>query len=154
MNKIKLFNEQESNRPPEIKSEIKSTKTMDIGRVKMMEQPKSESADKNKLKERKMSKALARIKKAQSISVKHDLNDVRFKSIRIKNMAELLENQLGKANMPENTSGDNVPLSDRNREDAPSRKEENEQMMDKMFEINRKHTLIKRKKTKKTFEDI
>ena len=49
-----------------LQSEIKSTKTMDIRRVKMMEQPKSESADKNKLKERKMSKALARIKKAQT----------------------------------------------------------------------------------------
>ena len=49
-----------------------------------------------------MNKALARLKKKrekseEAESAKHDPNDVRFKSIRIKNMADLLEGQLNKS---------------------------------------------------------
>jgi hypothetical protein len=158
MNKIKMFSDPDANQPPEIKSK----KTVDVKKVKIMEPTPvkkiSSSTDKDKEKEQRMNKALARIKKKReksegSESAKHDPNDVRFKSIRIKNMADLLEGQLNKANKSFGPNKDMMnPILESKKEENPI-KDENEEMMDKIFEMNQRKTIVKRKMTKKKFEE-
>ena len=104
-----------------------------------------------------MNKALQRLKKRrekseESANKKQDNNDILNKSIKIKNMAELLEGQM-------NQSQQNVEGNDNNNNtENEIKKEENDKEedspLDNMIDLmQNQNVMMKRKKTKKKFEE-
>ena len=121
---------------------------------KKVENEKKESND--KAKEQKMSKALQRIKKKkdkdknkeaeESNSAKHDTNDPMFKSVRIKNMATLLEGQLNKGQQ----SGE---INENNNIEGETNIKREESDVIEMIQNQPGKVVIKRKMSKKKFEE-
>ena len=143
--------------PTNTKPILKTKMSEEVKKVTMATTAKKEATD--KAKEQRMNKALQRIKKKREKSedvgtAKHDTNNAMFKSIRIKNMAELLEGQLnqnaqqGAEGNNENNANDGEEIK---KEDIT--KKEEEENIDKMFDMIKRKSLLKRKKTKKTFEE-
>ena len=117
-----------------------------------------------KKKEERMNKALQRVKKKREKAEKEkaentenieegqtasrNTGDVRFKSIRIKNMAELLESQMNKPQAEE--GGEDIKIESDNKEGEG----DGDEAIDKMFEMMQRKSIVnKRKKTKKKFEE-
>ena len=153
MSKIKMFSQ--TSEAGNLDKKAKEAKKVLIIEKKVEFSKKEEN---DKLKQQKMSKALQRIKKKKekteesSTSAQHDLNDPRFKSIRIKNMAELLEGhmnqnqQSGEIN-EDNTNNTNNENNDKVEEDS---KKEESSLIDDILDGK---VLTKRKKTKKKFDE-
>ena len=134
--------------------------------MKISETAKKEN---DKKKEERMNRALQRVKKKREKTEKEkaekekaentgnieegqadsrNTGDVRFKSIRIKNMADLLENQMNKSPQAEE-GGEDKKVENDNKEG-----DDGDEAIDKMFEMmQRKSIVTKRKKTKKKFEE-
>ena len=156
MNKIKMF----SNAgivPTNTKPILKTKMSEEVKKVTMATTAKKEATD--KAKEQRMNKALQRIKKKREKSedvgtAKHDTNNAMFKSIRIKNMAELLEGQLNQnaQQAAEGNNENNANDGEEIKKEDITKKEE-EENIDKMFDMIKRKSLLKRKKTKKTFEE-
>jgi len=153
MNKIKMF----SNSGTNTKSILKTKRSEEVKKVTLVTTAKKETKD--KAKEQRMNKALQRIKKKREKSedaatAKHDTNNEMFKSIKIKNMAELLEGQMNQnaQQAAEGKNENNANNSEEIKKEDITKKEE-EENIDKMFDMIKRKSLLKRKKTKKKFEE-
>ena len=130
-------------------------------KVTIIEDKKEESAAKkevnDKVKEQKMNKALQRLKKkrekdkekekeaaAEGEAIKRDNSNVIFKSIKIKNMADLLEGQINKTSQDE---------GDKNENTEKEIKYEENNIDNALNMIQEGNVVVKRKKTVKKFED-
>ena len=145
-------------KPDDVKKE-------EVKKVKISETAKKEN---DKKKEERMNRALQRVKKKREKAEKEkaekekventenieegqadsrNTGDVRFKSIRIKNMADLLENQMNKSPQAEE-GGEHIKVENDNKEG------DGDEAIDKMFEMMQRKSIVrKRKKTKKKFEE-
>ena len=151
MDKIKMFSQNKegngsSNQTKQVE-EIKKVKIVE----KKVETNKKEEND--NAKKQKMNKALQRLKKNKekkekeaeaSNSAKHELNDPRFKSIRIKNMAELLEGHI-------NSNQQSGDINNNEGIEVEIKKEESETL--DMLRDQPGNVVLKRKMTKKAFEE-
>jgi len=131
-------------------NEILKPKSEEIKTVKIKE---GISADKTKNKEERMNKALQRIKKKRDKDSeeggKRDANDIRFKSVKIKNMAALLEEH-----MAHNNGGTEEQKNEEGGEITKDsgKKEDPFENMEEMINSHHGKVVYKRKMTKKNFE--
>ena len=154
MNKLKMFENKAKDGSFEVNQQDNTKKVED----------KKETSDKkeqDKSKEQRMSKALQRIKKKRgkdsekSESANPNNNDV-HKSIRIQNMANMLENQMSHQ-MPNEGNDINVSNAQSNNEINTIKKDDNEDdAFDRMVSMLKEQSgkvVIKKKKSKKKFEE-
>ena len=96
-----------------------------------------------------MNKALKRLKKQRDKSVeeetKRDKNDIKFKSVRIKNMANLLEEQLNKIN--------NEGIEDNEATNSVEKEKGKIQTMEEIIKNQPGKIIMKKKIIKKKFEE-
>ena len=121
-------------------------------KVTINESPSPEKKEADKSKEQRMNKAMQRIKKKRSEkseeSAKHEQDDPMFKSVRIKNMAQLLENQMNKSMPSGEINNNNKEIKqDQNNEDDAFDK------MVSMLEKKPGKVVFKKKMSKRKFED-
>ena len=137
--KIKLFSNKR-----EDENDFKKPKSEEINKVLIKEKAIS---DKNK--EERMNKALKRLKKQRDKSVeeetKRDKNDIKFKSVRIKNMANLLEEQLNKIN--------NEGIEDNESPNSVEKEKGKIQTMEEIIKNQPGKIIMKKKIIKKKFEE-
>ena len=137
--KIKLFSNKR-----EDENDFKKPKSEEINKVLIKEKAIS---DKNK--EERMNKALKRLKKQRDKSVeeetKRDKNDIKFKSVRIKNMANLLEEQLNKIN--------NEGIEDNEATNSVEKEKGKIQTMEEIIKNQPGKIIMKKKIIKKKFEE-
>ena len=137
-----MFNKKEEKKEEEKKPIEKENNTK--------KEVKFENEEKNKKKEEKMSRALQRLKKGREKKAEkennennNNFNDIKFKSARIKNMAELLESHMHKQ---DNKDEENKDIG-KNIEEDPF------ENMTKLLQNRDSKILKKKKMTKKTFEE-
>jgi hypothetical protein len=151
MDKIKMFSQNKEGN----ESSNQTKKVEEIKKIKIVEKKveTNKKEENDNAKKQKMNKALQRLKKSKekkekeaeaSNSAKHELNDPRFKSIRIKNMAELLEGHINQNQQ----SGD---INNNEGIEVEIKKEESETL--DMLRDQPGNVVLKRKMTKKAFEE-
>ena len=137
--KIKLFSNKK-----EDENDFKKLKSEEINKVLIKEE---EISDKNK--EERMNKALKRLKKQREKSAeeeaKRDKNDIKFKSLRIKNMANLLEEQMNKNN--------NEEIEDNEASNSVEKEKSKIQTVEEMIKNQPGKIIMKKKIIKKKFEE-
>ena len=140
--KLDMFNKKEEKKEEEKKPIEKENITK--------KEVKFENEEKNKKKEEKMSRALQRLKKGREKKAEkennennNNFNDIKFKSARIKNMAELLESHMHKQ---DNKDEENKDIG-KNIEEDPF------ENMTKLLQNRDSKILKKKKMTKKNFEE-
>ena len=154
MNKIKMFQQR-----AEGSGEIQTKNDEKIKKVSIVEKKvESEKKEENdKAKEQRMSKALQRIKKKkdkdkdketeESNSGKNDRNDSKFKSMKIKNMAEQLEGQMNKSLHSGEINNNNISVEG----ETEIKREESDLI--EMIQNQPGKVVYKGKMTKKKFEE-
>ena len=151
MDKIKMFSQNKEGNG----SSNQTKKVEEIKKIKIVEKKveTNKKEENDNAKKQKMNKALQRLKKNKekkekeaeaSNSAKHELNDPRFKSIRIKNMVELLEGHINQNRQ----SGD---INNNEGMEVEIKKEESETL--DMLRDQPGNVVLKRKMTKKAFEE-
>ena len=132
------------------KNEVLKPKYEEIKNVKIKE---GASADKTKNKEERMNKALQRIKKKRDKESeerrKRDTNDIRFKSVKIKNMAAVLEEH-----MAHNNEGTEEKKNEEGGEITKDsgKKEDPFENMEEMINSHHGEVVYKKKISKKNIE--
>ena len=145
LEKVKIF----SNNKEETENAQENPKSEEINTIIIKEEIiENKSKDKNKEKVERMNKALKRIKKKREKSSEEENKkrdkDIKFKSVRIKHMANLLEEKLNINNNDEDTRENKV------QEDEEINENENKDTEE--ITQNGK-VIIKKKIMKKKFEE-
>ena len=121
-------------------------------------EPKEKDKEKDQAKEQRMNRALQRIKKKrekdekkateeEQNNAKRDTNDVRFKSLKIKNMTEELERQLSKKSTIKEED-----LKEEDKKEGSNKEEFIERESGMIDVIQRKSFIPKKKKSQKKID--